>query len=175
MKQAVKIFAIQLMLSLSLASAIACDFPPPEQITPAPDLVKRTKTIVLARVISAEYKTNSVDYTFQTISAQKGTPSSKFTISGESLISGDWLTTYNHHTDERFWGNHFGRSPNYPDCEIHPSFSVGATFLVFLERPYHIKSFELIIRTHGDKKDAWLKWVEDQVHLENTASEVARH
>jgi hypothetical protein len=175
MKQAVKIFAIQLMLGLSLASALACSITPPEQITPAADLVKRTKTIILARVISAECKTNSVDYTFQTISALKGTPPPEFIISGEPLIWGDWLTDYNHHTDERFWGNHFGRSPNDTDCKIRPSFSVGAIFLVFLERPYHIKSFELIIRTHGDQKDAWLKWVEDQVHLENTASEVARH
>lgn len=175
MKQSVKIFAIRLIFSLNLTSAIACEIPPPEQTTPATELVKRTKTIVLARVISAEYKTNSVDYTFQTISALKGTPPSKFIISGEPLIWGDRLTDYNQHTDERFWGNHFGRSPNDTDCEIHPSFSVGAIFLVFLEQPYHIKSFELIIRTHGDQKDVWLKWVEDQVRLENTVPKDAHH
>ncbi len=53
------------------------------------------------------------------------------------------------------------RLDNEQDCEIHPSFAVGQTYLMFIDKPYHRKSFELIMRTNGNSltQDKWLQYV----------------
>lgn len=168
------LFTIHLVVLLSASSVLACEAAPPEQIVPATELVKRTKTILLARVTSAIYNGDSdaVIYTFQSVKALKGHPEETFTISGVPLEWEGSLSNFNHHNDKAFWQDTGGRSYHSVDCEIHPSFSVGATFLIFLDKPYHNKSFELIIRTHGnaDVRDKWLSWVESQTKAEPSAS-----
>jgi hypothetical protein len=42
-----------------------------------------------------------------------------------------------------------------PDCRIHPNFEEGRTYLVFLDEPYHPKSFERI----ASDSDKWLQAV----------------
>jgi hypothetical protein len=161
------IFTITFVTLLSISELLSCSDTPPEQIVPASELIKRTKTIVLAKVTSAKIGKDShtVIYTFKTIEALKGAPQKTFTISGFPMMWEGELTDFDHHNNKEFWKNFGGRSDHDTDCEIHPSFSVGATFLIFLEPPYHKKSFELVIRTHGDKqtRDKWLSWVEAQI------------
>lgn len=124
--------------------------------------MKRTKTIVLAKVIEDKALPNGdVRYTFQTQRNIKGTAGEKFTIDGVEQREGD-LGTLNDHQDARFWEGSFGRSVHDTDCKIHPSFTLGDTYLIFLNEPYHQKSFEKIERVSGDKKDKWLAWVEEQ-------------
>jgi hypothetical protein len=159
-----------LITILVCINAFACEVTPPEQIVPATELVKRIKTIALAQVTSSKLDPDgyTVIYTFQTINTLKGNPEKTFTITGIPLLgNGPTMMDFDHHNDKAFWENGGGRSLHGTDCKIHPSFSVGAHFLIFLDQPYHVKSFELIIRTHGDKdvRDKWLSWVESQANL----------
>lgn len=152
-------------------NATACFAPPLEQHVSPLELINRTERIVLAKVINASSEKNSYEvlYKFETIKTLKGKVDDTFTIEGHPLYQGG-MTNFNNHSDPDFWEGSWGRESNDTDCEIYPTFSVGAIFLIFLDRPYHSKSFENIIRTNGDKnnKDKWLQYVEEQVSLNNS-------
>jgi hypothetical protein len=153
--------ALFLLLTIPFRG-LACEMPPAEQRTPPEQLITRTKTIVLAEAIRAELVGDEVRYTFRTITPLKGTPKDQFQINGRP----DSDLDFNNHFDTLFWENpSTGRTLNGPDCDIHPGFSVGHTYLIFLESPYHVKSFERITRTHGarDTKDKWLQFVENHI------------
>ena len=156
--------ALATVLSVLSFPAFGCFAPPPEQVTAPEDLIQRTENIVLAEVIEAKSPlgTYEVTYTFQTVRTLKGDVSGEFQITGYPSIGEGSNRNFDHHNDEGFWSSGAGRSPNHTDCAIHPTFSVGGTYLVFLDHPYHVKSFEAIIRTHGDseKRDKWLRYVE---------------
>jgi hypothetical protein len=144
--------------------AFACFVAPSEQHTSPGDLIERTKEIALAKVVAAETQLDGDDvtYTFQTVRHLKGQGPDRFQISGyPSIWVGD-TQRFDDHMDNDFWSNNRGRSATDTDCEIHPTFSVGGTYLVFLDQPYHVKSFELIISAHGDDdtRDKWLQYVE---------------
>ena len=152
-----------LLATLSLP-AWGCYTPPPEQLTAPEQLIERTERIVLAKVVEAKVTSDSYNilYTFETVRSLKGRVPNRFELPGYPAIWEGDNRRFNDHTDDRFWVAHGGRSSNDTDCQIHPSFSVGGTYLVFLDKPYHVKSFEIIIRTHGgpDKQDKWLQYVE---------------
>lgn len=158
-----QIIAIIGLISMSVN---ACFVAPSAQTVNPSELLKRTNNIVLAKVITATATMDSVavEYTFQTIKMLKGKHVDSFKIVGRPLYEGG-MQHFNHHNDEVFWNNGGGRHFNNPDCKIYPSFNVGGTFLIFLDPPYHRKSFESIIRTNGNKdiKDKWLQYVEEQV------------
>jgi hypothetical protein len=168
MKKYISILSIILLIpTLSLA----CFSTPPEQITPQDELIQRSKRIALATVVSAEFieKDYDVVYTFKVEKILKGEVEKQFTIIGRPLIWDGEARMFDHHKDPSFWENQGGRLFHDTDCEIYPSFSVGATYLVFLDKPYHRKSFELIIRTHGTPKirDSWLSYVEQKTKNPN--------
>ncbi|HEB26702.1 MAG TPA: hypothetical protein ENI05_02845 [Porticoccus sp.] len=169
-------FVIILCIIVS-SNATACFAPPLEQHVRPLELISRTERIVLAKVINASSEKNSYEvlYKFETIKTLKGKVRDTFTIEGHPLYQGG-MTNFNNHSDPDFWEESWGRESNDADCEIYPSFSVGAIFLIFLDRPYHSKSFENIILTNGDKniKDKWLQYVEEQVSL-NTLLRVPKN
>ena len=154
---------IAIILLLASLEAYGCYEPPPEQHVPVSELISRTNEIVLARGIKAEIEENdwNVKYTFRTEKLLKGSVPARFSITGSPLYQGA-LNDFNHHRDKRFWESYGGRAFNGTDCEISPAFGIGLTYLIFLNRPYHNKSFELITRTHGSslQKDRWLQFVE---------------
>jgi hypothetical protein len=156
--------ALATLLSVLSFPALGCFAPPAEQITAPDELIQRTENIVLAGVIEAKSPlgTYEVTYTFQTVRALKGDVPGEFQITGYPAMWEGSNRNFDHHNDEAFWSSGLGRSPNDTDCVIHPTFAVGGTYLVFLGQPYHAKSFEAIIRTHGDseKRDKWLQYVE---------------
>jgi hypothetical protein len=152
--------------ALLISDALACYLPPPEQYVPPKELIKRTRNIVLAEVTKAEVvKDFEVLYTFKTLEVLSGAVAETFLFRGHPAIWDGDTSNFNHHFDPLFWENMAGRTPNYTDCQIYPGFSVGGTYLLFLDKPYHIKSFELIIRIHGDRsiKDKWLQYVQANV------------
>lgn len=156
-----------LILVLWIRPAFGCFSTPQEQVVPDIELVQRTKTIVLAKVMKAELLDEDslkVRYYFRAMKSLKGRSDEEFFIDGTSLAYSDALTTFDHHHSERFWKPGGGRSWHDTDCVIYPTFTVGGIFLIFLDEPYHRKSFELIIRTHGDHetRDKWLTWVEER-------------
>ena len=71
--------------------------------------------------------------------------------------------TFDDHQDPDFWNTPRGRCVHDTDCRIHPSFSTGSTYLIFLDGGDHQKGFEKINKTEGEKKDKWLAWVEQAV------------
>jgi hypothetical protein len=152
------------LLTFGLISATeskACFATPQEQIVSKEKLVSRTKTIVLAQAVKAELQEDgTVKYTFRQIKNIKGEAPKEFVIIGQvSDIETD-LETFDDHRKPSFWESG-GRSHHDTDCEIHPTFSVGLFYLIFLEQPYHQKSFERIVRLDPDQKDEWLTWVEE--------------
>ncbi|QBG47669.1 hypothetical protein EGM51_09780 [Verrucomicrobia bacterium S94] len=159
------------IISLIPKLGLACFSTPPEQITPPDELIQRSKRIVLATVVSAEFieKDYDVIYTFKVDEKLKGEVKEQFTVIGRPLIWDGEAKMFDHHKEPSFWKNQGGRLFHDTDCEIYPSFSVGATYLVFLDKPYHRKSFELIIRTHGNPKirDSWLSYVEQKIKNPN--------
>jgi len=160
-----KRLVVLLVMGVAVAfPALGCEVQPPEQYTPPDDLISRTNNIVLAKVVGAEMQSDgySVLYTFQIVERLKGQIADRFQISGYPSIWEGENRRFNDHSDKEFWLNSGGRSANDTDCQIHPTFSVGGIYLVFIDRPYHVKSFEIIIRTHGDK-DKWLQYVESHI------------
>jgi len=149
--------------------ACACFSTPQEQIVADEELISRTKTIVLATVIKAELtedNQNSVRFHFTKVRTLKGDSPQHFTIDGDSAAHGDPLDDFYGHSKPSFWESGGGRSWHDTDCAIHPTFAVGGTFLIFLDKPYHRKSFELILRSPDaapEVQDKWLKWVESHI------------
>ena len=155
--------AVGLMFSILFSNCFACEVPPSEQRTPPDELIARTKNIALAKVVKAEISGgNEVLYTFETIKQLAGKTKEHFQILGYPAIWEGDNRGFNNHFDKDFWSEPGGRVSNDTDCQIHPTFSVGGTYLLFLDQPYHAKSFEIIIRTHGDAtiRDKWLQYVE---------------
>jgi hypothetical protein len=150
-----KIFRVILISIFSSSFVFACEVPPKEQNTPDEELIQRTKNIVLAQVVSAQLQTNSsVVYQFKIAEIIKGTSAKTFELVGGPL----WPGTMEHFEHHSIAG---ARLDNEPDCEIHPSFAVGHTYLMFLDKPYHRKSFEFIMRADGSPltQDKWLQYV----------------
>jgi hypothetical protein len=160
-----RFFAI--LLFLSPFSVFACFAPPAQQLVPPDELIARTQNIVLAKAIKGEATEDAynVSYTFRTIKVLKGNALDTFEIMGRPAIFDGWNDNFDHHFGEDFWSASAGRLSNEPDCKIHPMFSVGGTYLMFLDQPYHRKSFEIILRTEGkaDVRDKWLQYVESRV------------
>ena len=157
--------ALHLAIIVSTATAFACSAPPEEQLSPATELVQRTPTIVLARVTKVERGERGIyHYTFKSEKTLKGKPADTFIIDGWSPEFSEPAETFDDHTKDDFWKDNGGRCHNSSDCQIHPAFTAGAAYLIFLEAPYHRKSFELIAHSEGlpEVRDKWLTWVEEQ-------------
>src|SRR5688572_18069307 len=96
-----------LLLGFAVASdATACRLAPKEQSVPPQDLISRTKNIVLAKVLKAEFfSEHHVEYTFTKITAISGASEQTFTLPGEPLLFGVQSDTFNDHTDPIFWSH----------------------------------------------------------------------
>lgn len=171
----IKQLTAALIIFCSLESE-ACFVPPAEQLVDPEVLIKRTNNIVLATVRSAEMKGDGyeIQYTFETEEVFKGSAKSKFNLIGSTLYEGG-LRLFNNHQEEQFWENSGGREFNDTDCQIHPAFAVGATYLLFLDKPYHRKSFERIVHINGENNvnDKWLVFVQSQISLNKSMQPTA--
>jgi hypothetical protein len=151
--------------------SFSCDEQPASHSVNPDELISRTSQIVLAKAASAliNKKGNEVSYRFKTIRMLKGKPVKKFEILGHPLFEGG-LQNFDHHKSEEFWKEYGGRVDGGTDCEIHPGFSVGGLYLVFLDKPYHKKGFESIFHISGNSetKDKWLFYVEEKLKPFNT-------
>ncbi|WII72745.1 hypothetical protein QJS83_02530 [Bdellovibrio sp. 22V] len=130
----------------------ACFAPKPEQVADPVVLIKRTNNIYLAEALGS--LDGKVD--FKVIERIKGKKREKFQV--PALITEETGTDFKAHTLESFWSKSGGRGQIEPSCEIVPNFQKGKKYLVFLDKPYHLKSFELI-ETDGD---VWLKKVREK-------------
>jgi hypothetical protein len=138
------------------APASAC-FTPPEYLTESlSNLVGRTQNIVLAKAL----KYSDGKYSFVAVRTLKGTQLGQLSIDSKESPEKANATTFEGHQEKKFWEpNSFGRETNDADCKIYPAFEIGQTYLMFLNKPYHSKSFERI-DTGSDK---WLLAVEREI------------
>jgi hypothetical protein len=159
-------FLSAVFLTLVAFDCAACAIPPFEQSVPSAQLIARSKNIVLAKAVNVQAMANGeVRYAFEVTKQIAGSTPGKFQLVGVAEMLTDDQKNFNHHTDTIFWKSSIGRFSNDTDCQIHPSFLMGREYLVFLDAPYHNRSFELIIRTSDGKykKDQWLQYVEDKI------------
>ncbi|NCT41613.1 MAG: hypothetical protein GW778_08140 [Alphaproteobacteria bacterium] len=168
------------------SNGFACLVAPLQQIVSADELIDRTQRIVLAKAISSKLspetnrrdKDDTIEYEFEVVEVIKGTIDKSFkipfgsriqspkdfnsftkipTVSSSPVLPGQ--LTEPGHGQELFWNSEAGRVMNSPDCAIYPSFNVGYQYLIFLDKPYHRKSFELI-----GSEDKWLAYVKEKVN-----------
>lgn len=132
--------------------ALCCFAPKSEQSTDVVTLIKRTNNIYLAEAVNL----SNGKFDFKVLEKIKGKIRDKFQV--RALISDETGTDYNSHKLESFWSKSGGRMQVEPSCEIIPNFQKGKKYLVFLDKPYHLKSFEIIV-TDGDE---WLKKVREE-------------
>ena len=168
-----KTITFSILVFFCSGHAIACVVAPAEQRVAVDELISRTDNIILAKAVRAEYRNpeqtgqsnphDVVHHDFEILKSLKGENQSEFSLIG-GLMEHDRRNHFNHHTEPDFWEDVYGRSFNMPDCIIHPTFIVGSVYLVFLDQPYHYKSFELIEK-HSDPedRDKWLAYVEEKV------------
>jgi hypothetical protein len=128
---------------------------PAHLTVPYRELVRRTATIVLAEATRIEpLSADQTRYHFRIVETLKGTSRNAVTLtfsSGQPSLD----TDFDAHRDPRFWDKRRSRQWNGGDCQMAPTFVVGATYLLFVDPPYHWKSFEKIALD----EDRWLRAV----------------
>jgi hypothetical protein len=153
------------LLILGTAPAWACRAPPlrlsmsvDEQIAEAPD-------VSVARVVDAvPLEDGNVEYRFIVQQRLAGPDRFTFKVTGRRRVDAGPDTSYARHTVPSFWDHGGGRLEHDMgvDCQLHPSFAVGDSYLVFLGAPAVRRSFERIETVDGgiDHGDQWLLYVE---------------
>lgn len=147
--------------------AAACTSPPKHLTVPHTQLVKRAARIALARF---ERGDSSAQPSFRTLEVLKGKVASTFRLAITDSSSASFKdlpgADFGRHRDGRFWESRDTRQGNGPDCGMHPQFEIGATYLVFLDPPYHWRAFERI----DQKDDLWLAAVRNLVRAPSQPS-----
>jgi hypothetical protein len=160
-----KFFSFALLMLTALEST-AYMVSPAVQNVPFDKFIERSNTIVLAKAAKSEAMSNGdVRYFFEVKNTIAGNVAKNFEVIGLPETASADLNHFNHHNDRQFLKTSQGRMVHDTDCQIHSSFALGREYLLFLDVPYHNKSFELIVNGRGDlrKKDKWLQYVEDQI------------
>ena len=159
--------------------ARACLRPPEELVVHHAELVKRSEWIALARFDRSErFTAGKGEYSypayrthFTTLEVIKGKPGDTFThwfSDDERYLPKKTLEGFRDrpgadrdgHRDWSFWESRNTRQWNGADCDMHPRFEVGATYLIFAGKNYdHWRSFERIDRPD----DRWLAAVRSLV------------
>lgn len=158
--------ALFLLLALPAAASQACRSAPEGQLIDAGELVRRATDVAVGQVISAtplnDYDT---EYRLIVLDQLAGPARKVITVTGSTAAYRERDTTYDDHKDFRFWARGGGRAMNGADCVIHPSFEVGASYLVFLGAPSTWRSFERIGMIGGavNQDDRWLAYVKAQL------------
>jgi hypothetical protein len=153
-----------ILLGWLLASMTSFGIAPDTNLVCETDtFIERSWNIVLARVISAEVSDcnshNVVDYCFEVVETLRGDQKENFCIRGHRMEFNHDFSSFKNHTEELFWKRSIGRSHVYEDTAVVPRFSVGWTYLIFLDKPYHVKAFEEVSRD----SDKWLIYVKNKI------------
>lgn len=166
-----------LLPALLVQDAWACYRPPPRQLMSVEEQVALASDVSLATVVAATpLGGDAVDYRFVVLQRLAGPDRNSFELRGRGAGRQDAMgvrfgapgdlperetSTFDHHTAPSFWQRGGGRSMNEADCLIHPVFTVGHSYLVFLGSPWTWRSFERIEVVEGavDEGDRWLAYV----------------
>jgi len=155
-----------LLLALPAAASQACWAPPQGQLIAASELVRQATDVTVGQVISAtplnDYET---EYSLIVLEQLAGPARKVITVIGGPAQQDDKDGTFGDHKAFRFWARGGGRTMNGPDCAIHPSFVIGASYLVFEGAPITWRNFERIGMVGGavNQGDQWLAYVKTRL------------
>ena len=160
--------------TLLIQDAWACRAPPANQLMGVDEQIALASDVYLAQAVAATpLEGNAVEYRFVVLQRLAGPERRTFTLSGRAAGTPAFLAggpanagereraTFDHHTAPAFWQRGGGRATNGADCAIHPVFTLGDSYLVFLDSPWTWRSFERIEAVDGavDEGDRWLAYV----------------
>jgi len=154
----------------------ACYSPPKELYNDHKELISNANTIILAKVEKIElsdlqytHVKKPVVYIFNVIEVLKGEVKDKYRIQGEGDLSGIWNTTFNNHSDSKFWKSRKGRMGIKGDCSmVSPLFIIGETYLLVLDGVTDLKQYEKI----SSKSDEWLLFVRKHTKNKHSLKEI---
>ena len=142
----------------------ACRMAPPGQLIDADSQVAQAHDVVLAKVVGwAPAQTGEAPIAFSVVKRLAGATSGDFVITG-TLSDDKHDDARATHAAPAFWDRGGGRALNGADCMIHPTFVMGATYLVFRDGPVTRRSYERIdldLFGRPDPTDKWLAYVTD--------------
>lgn len=165
--------AAGLVLALAATTSSACYTPPRDQLIGVDEQIYGASDITVAQVIAATpLGGNSVEYHFTVLQRLAGADQTSFEMTGFVPRSNAIDTSFDRHRAPAFWAHGGGRSMNDMDCVIHPTFVVGATYLVFRAMAPTWRSFEKIEAANGvvDEGDRWLAYVKAKLGMPSVPS-----
>jgi hypothetical protein len=125
--------------------------------------IETATDVSLATVVDAiPTPDGDVEYRFQVVQQFAGPHRTDFAVIGRSGQRYGKDTAFDGHTDPAFWAYGGGRVMNDSDCAIHPSFTLGSSYLVFLGPTATRRSYEKIDMVDGkiNGDDRWLAYVQ---------------
>jgi hypothetical protein len=151
------LFAALFLVASSDASA--CRRAPPDQLIDADQQLAQAHDVVLATVVvRALAPTGETPIDFAVVQRLAGATTGNFVLTGTLLGDEPRIN----HADPAFWTRGGGRAMNGADCIIHPTFVMGATYLIFRDGPVTRRSYERIgvdVFGRPDPSDKWLAYV----------------
>jgi hypothetical protein len=166
-----------LLALLSATAARACSDPPAAAVAPVPELVARTAIVVLATAKDAQelFRVSSVEpkgglaaravirYTFTADETLKGHGPTRFSLEFSAVdptaAPPETSEDFDHHRAPD-WQGKGGRIGSVgSDCEIGARFNIGARYLIFVDKPWHVLGFERI----AADDDLWLRDVRQRI------------
>lgn len=143
-----------------------CFIPPSHQLMGVNEQIMGASDISVARVAGATLLENGgVRYDFVVHKRLRGPYRARFSMAVRANPPAGIRQLSEDHSDQEFWQPYGGRMSNGSDCELHPVFTVGETYLVFYGPPVTRRSFERIRTVGGQpsKDDRWLSYVEQRL------------
>jgi hypothetical protein len=146
----------------------ACTGIPIPQTHTHEQLVKRTDNIVLARASQPQPVNGDLHVVkFYVTDVLKGSPENSFDLTGLVADQNNGNTDYNKHNDLKFWAySNTGNFKRLNNCNIYGYFKAGEQYLIFIDPPFHPRSFELVSST----EDAWYQEVKKIIDSNNPES-----
>lgn len=156
------VFLLSVLGALAPSLASACYVPPAALISHHTALVGQSNTIVLARVTGQSDRMGlSMGELrplaqFETVEVLRGTVTPSFSLNNGVFVSSgkDDIGDFDGHRNSVFWDKMITRQWNSSDCQMHPVFSAGRTYLLFIDQP-HWRAYEEI----RSPDDLWLQSV----------------
>jgi len=144
--------------------ARACRVPPASQLISPEAQVAMAGDVTLATVTGVTPTADgATSYQFVVQRRLSGVGDTTFSVAGAGVSMRDLPGSGDGHADPVFWQRGGGRVMNDTDCEIHPSFEVGATYLIFSGRAPTRRSFERIDMRDDGASDRWLAFVAERL------------
>ncbi len=135
--------------------AYACAVAPKHIYKTPNELIKESKQIVLAELVSARKEQEKNNFIFEIREVLKGDASKTVSVSVPNQIPG-LTVSLGSHKQYSFWTHHYSGTGFGSDCELRPSFGIGHSYLLFIGggNP-SLRSYEEII--YDD--DRWVNYV----------------